>query len=331
MEIKESKYKDLSKTQLIQYIEEMEEVINSMKKEKDDMELLKLPWIGNLGNWKWEVEKNKVIFNEKKATNLGYEKEELPKDVGFEFFTEKLHPDDYEKVMDNMENHLMNLSDAFEVEYRIRKKNGDYIWYYDRGKVTRRNEKGEATSVSGIMFDISENKAIERELKKTNKMLQSLVITDELTSAFNRRYMYEKINSEIYRYSRTNSAFSIIMIDIDNFKFINDNFGHNIGDMVLKKIAEVIMKRIRKIDALSRLGGDEFMILLPETKISDAVILAKDILRLLNKASVGEVDTIKASIGVSEYNGHWCINKTIKKVDDLMYLAKNDGRNCVRF
>lgn len=331
METSNSKYKDLSKEQLIQHIEEMKEVINNMKKEKNELELLKLPWVGNLGNWNWLVKSNEMIFNEKKATNLGYEIEEIPKDIGYEFFTTKLHPDDYDKVMVNMRNHLMNLSDAFESEYRIRKKNGDYIWYYDRGKVTKRDENGEAIVVSGIVFDISENKAIEKELIETNKRLEKLVINDDLTCAFNRRYMHEKLNNEIQRYNRTNTVFSIIMIDVDNFKYINDNYGHNLGDKVLKKMAEVINKRIRKTDVLSRLGGDEFMILLPDTKLSKAVILAEDILKQLNSAGVDEIETIKASIGVSEYDDCRTIDDTIKKVDDLMYLAKFDGRNCVRF
>lgn len=224
----------------------------------------------------------------------------------------------------------MNLSDAFEVEYRIRKKNGDYIWYYDRGKVTKRNKKGEAIVVSGIVFDISKNKNIKKELEETNKMLQKLVITDELTSAFNRRYMYEMLESEIQRAKLTNSTFSIIMLDIDNFKFFNDNYGHDVGDDVLKKIAKVIMKKIKKTDILSRLGGDEFMILLPDIKISDAVILAEDILDQLNHSTVGEINTIEASIGVSEYYDLNCVDKTIKKADDLLYIAKTKGRNCVK-
>ena len=143
--------------------------------------------------------------------------------------------------------------------------------------------------------------------------------------------MYEKLNNEIQRYNRTNLAFSTIMIDIDDFKSINDNYGHNVGDKVLKKMAEVIIKRIRKIDVLSRLGGDEFMILLPDTKVSQAVILAEDILKQLNNTRIDQIDTIKASIGVSEYNDCKSIDKTIKIVDDLMYLAKAVGRNCVRY
>lgn len=326
-----NKYEDLSKKQLIQSIEEMEEVINNMEKEKNDTELLSFPWIGNLGHWSWMVKSNKLVFNEKKATNLGYDSDEIPSNIGFEFFTTKLHPDDYERVMDNMRNHLMNFSDAYEVEYRIRKKDGNYVWYYDRGVVTKRNENGEAIVVAGIVFDISKNKIMETELKEANEKLQELAITDELTSAFNKRYMYEKLNDEIQRYHRTKSDFSLIMIDIDHFKLINDNFGHNVGDIVLKKVVEIIMKRIRKTDILARWGGDEFIVLLPDTIISYAAILAENIREELNSIYIGEVGKITASIGVSNYFDSDSVDTTIKKADDLMYKAKSEGRNCVRY
>lgn len=128
------RYEDLSKEELIQRIEEMKEVINQMEKHRNETELLSFPWVGNLGQWHWMVQSDHLLFNEKKATNLGYKSEEIPQDVGYEYFTAKLHPDDYAGVMENMRSHLMNESDAYEVEYRIRSKNGEYLWYYDRGK-----------------------------------------------------------------------------------------------------------------------------------------------------------------------------------------------------
>ncbi len=325
------KYKDLSIDELIKYIEEMEEVIKNMRKEKNEKEILNFPWIGNLGSWNWMIKRDKVVFNEKKITNLGYTSEEIPEEVGFDFFTSILHPDDYERVMENMRDHLNNESEAFEVEYRIRTKNGDYAWYYDRGTVTKRDEEGEAIVMSGIVFDISKNKIMEKELKETNEKLKKLSITDELTSAFNKRYMYEKLNNKINCDSKNKTPFSMVMLDVDNFKFINDNYGHNVGDKVLKKISELVMNRIRSTDTFARVGGDEFMILLPNTKISNAVILAEDIKKQLNNTSVDQIDSIKASIGVTDYTDYDCVEAIIKKVDDLMYTAKAEGRNCVKY
>lgn len=324
-------YENLSKKQLIQRIEEMAEVIRQMEKYRTETELLTLPWIGNLGQWNWMIQNDKLLFNEKKATNLGYTSEEIPERVGFEYFTSKLHPDDYDRVMDNMRRHLLNLSDAYEVEYRIQHKNGEYVWYYDRGKVTKRNEKGEAIVVSGIAFDISNNKIMENKLKESNEKLLQLATTDELTSAYNRRFMIKKINDEIERYNRNKLTFSLIMFDIDKFKTINDNFGHEVGDVVLKSVVEVIMKRIRKTDFLSRWGGDEFIVLLPNTNTLSAVKVAGNIKDELNNMLIKEIGTITASIGVSEYYDGHSIKDSIKKVDNLMYKAKFAGGNCVMY
>lgn len=324
-------YEDLSKEQLIQRIEEMEEVMTQMEKHRDETELLSFPWIGNLGQWHWMVQSNHVTFNEKKITNLGYERNEIPENVGFEYFTTILHPDDYERVMENMGLHLKNQSDAYDVEYRILTKTGDYAWYYDRGKVTKRNEKGEPLVVSGIVFDISENKKMENDLKESNEKLQQLAITDELTSAYNRRFMTYKISDEVERYNRSQSPFSLIMLDIDKFKLANDRLGHEVGDAVLKKVVEVISEEIRTIDVLSRWGGDEFLVLLPDTTKTGAIIVAEKIKVELNNIVIENLGSITASIGVSDYNRDQSIKVFIKKVDNLMYKAKAEGRNCVRY
>ncbi len=319
-------YDDLSKKELIQRLEDMKEVIRQMEKYNNDTELLSFPWIGNLGQWNWIIESNQLFFNEKKATNLGYTSEEIPENTGFEYFTSMLHPDDYEDVMDNMRCHLKDLCNAYEVEYRIKNKKGDYVWYYDRGKITKRNENGEPAVVSGIVFDISKNKELESNLKRSNKKLHELTITDELTLTFNRRFMTQKIHDEIELYKRTKIPFSLIMLDIDNFKKVNDNFGHDIGDTVLKKVAEVIKNQIRSTDFLSRWGGDELMILLSHTDKTNAVKVAENIREALSSSLIEKVGTVTVSIGVSEYNTNYNSEDLIKNVDNLLYQAKSKGR-----
>lgn len=308
----------------------MEEVIRLMEMANNEDEFFSFPWIGNLGQWNWMVQSNQLIFNEKKATNLGYSREEIPENVGFEYFTTKLHPEDYDKTMTSMRQHLNGLSDAFEVQYRVLKKDGTYAWYYDRGKVTKRNEAGEALVVSGIVFDISRDKKIESDLKKANRKLRKLSITDELTTAHNKRYMNQKLAENIQRYKRTNSCFSIIMLDIDHFKTINDTYGHNVGDIVLKKVTEIILNRIRKTDTVARWGGDEFVILLSDTPVEAATKVAEDIRVVLNKLSIQGVPPITVSMGVSDNIGCDCVDTVVKKADDLMYQAKSEGRDFIQ-
>src|SRR5690554_4452876 len=121
----------------------------------ENEEQINFSWTGNLGHWYWDVKNNEVRFNDLKALALGYTKEELPEKIDYQFFTDKLHPDDYEGVMQNMRDHMMGLTGVYEVEYRIRTKEGRWKWFYDRGKVTRRAADGKPLFLAGIVFDIT--------------------------------------------------------------------------------------------------------------------------------------------------------------------------------
>jgi len=301
-----------------------------MLKEKEDKELMEFPWVGNLGQWYWMVQSNEVEFNERKVTNLGYDIEELPEKVGFDFFTDKLHPDDYERVMNNMRSHLANKSDVYEVEYRILAKDGNYVWYYDRGKVTKRDVDGKPVLLAGIVFDISKSKKMESQLMEANARLEKMVVTDPLTGAFNMRFMTDKLEAEMKRYKRTGSCFSLVMMDIDHFKHVNDNFGHKAGDEVLKGLSKLIMERIRSTDIFCRWGGEEFILLLPDTEKADAVLFAENIRKEIAGTQMGEAGHVTASLGVTDCLAGETIDDIVKMVDNAMYKAKSEGRNCVR-
>ena len=311
-------------------IKELEALVDEFEKEKKESELLEFPWVGNLGHWYWTVPTNKVIFNDKKIVNMGFDRNELPKEIGFEFFTNRLHPDDYERVMANMRSHLYMQSEIYEVEYRIKNKDGEYIWYYDRGKVTKRDEEERPILVSGIVFDISKSKALEQELLDANEKLNEMVITDELTGTYNRRYFTSKLNEEIERSERTEEIFSLIMFDIDRFKRINDVFGHDSGDVVLKSISKIVKARIRNIDSFCRWGGEEFVILVPNTEKNDAFLLAEEIRNLIANNKMKGIDSVTASFGVTSFIQDDNSDTIVKRADDLMYLAKIQGRNCVK-
>jgi PAS domain-containing protein len=141
----------LSRQELIDKLNELEVLLETIKKEKENHELLQFPWVGNLGNWHWYVKSNRVVFNDAKVLALGYSKDEIPSEVGFEFFTEKIHRDDYERVMDNMRRHLYGETPAYETTYRIKTRNAHWLWFYDRGKVTKRDKNGKPVMVSGIV------------------------------------------------------------------------------------------------------------------------------------------------------------------------------------
>jgi diguanylate cyclase (GGDEF)-like protein/PAS domain S-box-containing protein len=167
--------------------------------------------------------------------------------------------------------------------------------------------------------------------KRMKKELRCLSVTDCLTNCYNRRFFMQKLEEEIERAKRTGSKFSLVMLDIDRFKSINDRFGHNAGDLVLKSIAELIKNRIRKIDTLARWGGEEFVLLLPNTPVYKAAVLAEELRESISKMDVLGVDRVTASFGVAGYCPGDTVDTLVNKADNMMYEAKAAGRNCVRY
>ncbi|HOM88861.1 MAG TPA: GGDEF domain-containing protein, partial [Spirochaetota bacterium] len=163
-----------------------------------------------------------------------------------------------------------------------------------------------------------------------------LSITDPLTGLYNRRYFIEQIELEFKRSKRYSRDLSLLMLDIDHFKLVNDNYGHQIGDIVLRKISSVIINLLRDSDLAFRYGGEEFMIILPETKSEDAINVAERMKQEImntqhNYSSINF--TVTASFGIVSIKDmidkFETIDDIIKKVDDNLYKAKNSGRNTI--
>lgn len=177
---------------------------------------------------------------------------------------------------------------------------------------------------------------LEEMVEQRTEILKWLSITDPLTGLYNRRYFIEQIELEFKRAKRYNRDLSLLMLDIDHFKSVNDNYGHQVGDIVLRKISSIIINQLRDSDLAFRYGGEEFMVILPETKPDDAVNVAKrmkqEIMETVHSyrniafkvtASIGIV-SIKDMLGKFE-----TVDDIIKKVDDNLYKAKNSGRNTI--
>ena len=155
-------------------------------------------------------------------------------------------------------------------------------------------------------------------------------IVDPLTGAFNRRHMETRLGEAIERFSRTKSPASLLLVDIDHFKRINDEHGHAMGDHVLQGIVALMQKRIRKLDALFRMGGEEFVVLLPDTREDQAATLAEHLREAIEQAPLLEKQRVSVSIGVSELRpGDTPLDPWLKRADDAMYRAKKSGRNSV--
>ena len=170
------------------------------------------------------------------------------------------------------------------------------------------------------------------ELNKMNQQLQIISRIDELTKLPNRRDIREKIQNEIYRYERTNRNFSILFVDIDKFKDFNDKFGHICGDLVLKTVAETLRDQLRKQDVVSRWGGEEFLVMLPETPLQGASLVAERLRRSIENRKIefaGQQQHVTITLGVAEYDKRLGMDHSINLADRALYNGKQTGRNKV--
>lgn len=169
---------------------------------------------------------------------------------------------------------------------------------------------------------------IERHEKFTEEM-RSLSEIDHLTEMYNRRKITELFETEYARYKRYKYPLSIILIDIDYFKKVNDVFGHNQGDMTLKEIAEILKTDARESDHVGRWGGEEFLIICPETDIHGAAILAEKLRKSINEYPFTKVGHKTASFGITTCTDDCTFESMINRADKALYSAKSAGRNKV--
>lgn len=289
----------------------------ALKESKEQLALAL--WGANLGMWDWDVPANLITCNGSWAELTGCQ----PARLTYHDWEQHIHPRDVSAVRDALQAHLDRRTSFWESEYRLRHKDDEgWIWLLLRGKVTQHDERGQPRRACGILMNISERKAMEENLRR-------LAITDPLTGAFNRRYLLQMMETEISRTQRHARPLSLIMFDIDHFKQINDHFGHDRGDAVLKNIAALVRERLRHTDIFARWGGEEFMILAPETALPQALALTETIRAGLRHSPVAP--PVTASFGVAEYRADDTVDQWLKRVDDLVYQVKRDGRDHISY
>lgn len=168
------------------------------------------------------------------------------------------------------------------------------------------------------------------ELREALERIGEMARRDSLTGLFNRRHLMEILARESNRYSRAQGPFSVGILDIDHFKQINDHYGHQAGDLVLKRMAGAIGTSLRNIDCFGRFGGEEFLLILPQTPLEGAAIKAERVRELIASLEYPEISPelrVTASIGVAQYLDDESIDDTISRADDALYQAKAGGRN----
>jgi len=172
------------------------------------------------------------------------------------------------------------------------------------------------------LFDISDQKHAEQTFR-------NLAITDKLTGLYNRYYFEKRVADEIFLSDKYGEPISMLMLDLDHFKNVNDMYGHQMGDDVLQKTAAIIKGATRKSDYVFRVGGEEFVVLMPNTNVDSADVVAEKIRKSLEKNIHPVAGKITASLGVAERNKEEHMQDWYRRVDRALYCAKEGGRNCV--
>ncbi|NIL15191.1 diguanylate cyclase [Pseudomonas sp. AN3A02] len=232
---------------------------------------------------------------------------------------ERIHPLDVERVRDSIRLSTLQLSHWRE-EYRVQLPQRGLRWI--RGEATPEELPGGGTVWHGYVSDISDLKRVEEELR-------ALSITDSLTGIHNRRYFQDRLKAEMIRVKRASGSLSVIMFDIDHFKRINDQHGHAVGDEVLKELCRRISQRLRRTDVFCRLGGEEFVVLCPNTDGSQAFSVALELWQALRSAPMEGVGTVTASFGVASWRVEEGVDGLLLRADSGVYAAKQAGRDRV--
>jgi len=236
------------------------------------------------------------------------------------------------EIYDNMYKHINNKR-SWDGVFTNRKKNGDI--YHERAIISPiLNDRGEITHFIAIKEDITEELRLKDELLAANKKLKKLAEIDYLTDLYNRRIFIKATEQEISYSLRYKTPFSILMLDLDFFKSVNDNYGHITGDKVLVTVAKHIKQITRKTDIPSRYGGEEFTLLLKSIKIEKAAKIAeklrKDISETIYFSEENEQFNVTCSIGIAEFNGKdMTCEDLLSLADERLYKAKESGRNRV--
>lgn len=190
--------------------------------------------------------------------------------------------------------------------------------------VTEKRKIEEALLHSETMY-----KELAKQLEEKNKLLEEIANLDSLSGLKNRHFFNTRLEEETERANRYNKKLSLILLDIDYFKRVNDTYGHDIGDKVIKEIANMLQTSIRKSDVVARWGGEEFAILMPETDLDEAFLVGEKIRSMAESLDYSFGEKVTISLGVATWTKFDTIEILFKRVDKVLYRAKNEGRNRV--
>ncbi|MBW8458653.1 MAG: EAL domain-containing protein [Thiobacillus sp.] len=274
------------------------------------------------GVWDLDVPTNRILLAGRCMAMLGFSDDEIGTSI--DDWQQRIHPDDLSALMSAHQQLFDGSCDTFTNEHRKRCKDGSWKWIQAYGMVAARDAANVPVRMIGTYLDISERRQAEETIQRQANF-------DPLTQLPNRRLFLDRLGQEIIKSRRADVPLALLLIDLDEFKEVNDSLGHGVGDTLLQESARRILSCIRDGDTVARLGGDEFTVILTElsdrTHIED--IAQKIISRLAEPFHLGDdLAYVTASIGITLYpSDAGDISTLMKHADQAMYAAKKHGRN----
>ena len=276
---------------------------------------------------------------------LGYDAEEVGDSLAF--WLEIIHPEDGPAIHAALAAYRDGRADNYRSEFRLRSKTGDWVWYANYGKVMSGAADVGMHRFIGVTFNINERKRREEEMARINQLLsvqnqqldqmnnhlEKLSTTDPLTNLYNRRAVNERLHRLV---SVERHPSGLLFVDLDNFKKINDLYGHDVGDILLCQVAQRLQSCIESSDLIARFGGDEFVLLIRDPQTEGASfrdhlksICARILDILAQPYIIGDLQLHSyGSVGVACFpDDGWTVEELSKRADIALYRAKNKGRN----
>ena len=264
-----------------------------------------------------------IKITEEVFYQLGYGKREIPNN--FEDLKKLIHPDDLKKVRTTLKKRAFRKNEKYHVEYRIRAKSGNWVWIFEDGQIIKWDEDGNPLKILGVERIIDERKRMEQQLRK-------YATYDDLTGVYNRRIAMTILEEKIKIASRKGEPLSVCFIDVNGLKRVNDTFGHQVGDDLLKNVAKFVKENVRESDVVCRMGGDEFLIIFPACTLENAELTWQNVKRSFNEFNRGEkAYKINVSHGCAQYSYESSTDDFIAMADKKMYLEKKEMKLNTKF
>jgi diguanylate cyclase (GGDEF)-like protein len=293
-----------------------------------------------IGMFDWNLTRDSILWTQAQETIFGYapgniattsSTATIPTKHDYCRWTDRVHPEDLTLVEEEFRRCVQDRK-QLEMQYRIIWPDGSLHWVETRG-ISLHDSDGKATRLLGVVMDITESKRAEEALSNSEKRYRELSIVDDLTQLCNSRQFYFQLQIEVDRSNRYEQPLTLLLLDLDNFKALNDAYGHVEGDKVLSRLGQVVKRCLRETDFAFRYGGEEFTVLLPMTTSMEGAATAERIRTEFKKEQFSPVEgqdvSLTVSIGLAQYMPQEDMKAFVHRVDQLMYQGKKNGKDRV--